>query len=72
MSQITVAVNGALGRMGQQVMSAVIADPSFSLTCASDIKADKEYVVLPGHDPKNTPAFQPDCSNRDVSSRRGG
>lgn len=52
MSQITVAVNGALGRMGQQVMSAVIADPSFSLTCAADIKADKEYIVLPGHTQK--------------------
>lgn len=52
MSQITVAVNGALGRMGQQVMNAVIADPSFRLTCAADIKADREYVVLPGYEKK--------------------
>ena len=49
MSQIKVAVNGALGRMGQQVMSAVIADPTLSLTCAADIKAEKDHIVVPGH-----------------------
>ena len=46
MSQIRVAVNGALGRMGQQVLSAVAAEPDLSLTCAADIKAEKEYVTV--------------------------
>jgi len=49
MSHIKVAVNGALGRMGQQVMSAVVADPDLTLTCAADIKAEREHVSVPGH-----------------------
>ena len=48
MSHIKVAVNGALGRMGQQVMSAVVADPDLTLTCAADIKAEREHVSVPG------------------------
>jgi len=49
MSHIKVAVNGALGRMGQQVMSAVVADPDLALTCAADIKAEREQISVPGH-----------------------
>ena len=52
MSHIKVAVNGALGRMGQQVMSAVVADPDLTLTCAADIKAEREHVAVPGHTKK--------------------
>jgi 4-hydroxy-tetrahydrodipicolinate reductase len=48
MSHIKVAVNGALGRMGQQVMSAVVADPDLILTCAADIKAEREHAIVPG------------------------
>ena len=49
MSHIKVAVNGALGRMGQQVISAVIADPGLQLIGASDVKADGDYIKVPGH-----------------------
>jgi 4-hydroxy-tetrahydrodipicolinate reductase len=52
MSHIKVAVNGALGRMGQQVMSAVVADPDLTLTCAADIKAEREHISVPGHTKK--------------------
>jgi 4-hydroxy-tetrahydrodipicolinate reductase len=52
MSHIKVAVNGALGRMGQQVMSAVVADPDLTLTCAADIKAEREHISVPGHSKK--------------------
>jgi 4-hydroxy-tetrahydrodipicolinate reductase len=54
MSHIKVAVNGALGRMGQQVMSAVAADHDLILTCAADIKAEREHVSVPGQ-PKKVP-----------------
>lgn len=49
MSQIKVAVNGALGRMGQQVLSAVAADPALVLTCAADIKAEQDKIAVPGY-----------------------
>jgi 4-hydroxy-tetrahydrodipicolinate reductase len=48
MSKIKVAVNGALGRMGQQVMLAVAGDPGLDLTGAADIKAEREHVSVPG------------------------
>ncbi|MDD5647546.1 MAG: 4-hydroxy-tetrahydrodipicolinate reductase [Dehalococcoidia bacterium] len=47
MSKIKVAVNGALGRMGQQVIDAVIADTALELTCAADSKADRDHLILP-------------------------
>jgi len=47
MSKIKVAVNGALGRMGQQVIDAVSADTALELTCAADIKADRDHLILP-------------------------
>jgi len=46
MSKIKVAVNGALGRMGQQVVSAVAADTELELTCAADIKADRDHLSV--------------------------
>jgi len=48
MSKIKVAVNGALGRMGQQVVSAVAADTELELTCAADIKADRDHLSVTG------------------------
>jgi 4-hydroxy-tetrahydrodipicolinate reductase len=48
MSKIKVAVNGALGRMGQQVVSAVAADTELELTCAADIKADRDHLSVAG------------------------
>jgi len=48
MSKIKVAVNGALGRMGQQVVGAVMADTDLELIGAADIKADREYLSLAG------------------------
>jgi len=47
MSKIKVAVNGALGRMGQQVIDAVSADTALELTCAADSKADRDHLILP-------------------------
>lgn len=47
MSQVKVVVNGALGRMGQQVVTAVSADPDLRLVGAADIKADHEYLSAP-------------------------
>jgi len=49
MSQIKVVVNGALGRMGQQVISAVAADPDLLLVGAADVKAaDRDFLTAPG------------------------
>jgi len=48
MSKIKVAVNGALGRMGQQVLSAVAADTELELTCAADIMADRDHLNVTG------------------------
>jgi 4-hydroxy-tetrahydrodipicolinate reductase len=47
MSHIKVVVNGAMGRMGQQVVSAIIADPDLQLVGAADIKADRDYLSAP-------------------------
>jgi 4-hydroxy-tetrahydrodipicolinate reductase len=47
MSQIKVVVNGALGRMGQQVISAVAADPDLHLVGGADLKADRDYLAAP-------------------------
>lgn len=48
MTKIKVAVNGALGRMGQQVVQAVVADPDLELTAAADVKAEREHISVPG------------------------
>jgi len=47
-NKITVAVHGALGKMGREVISAVSVDPGLSLTGAADIKAIRDYLELPG------------------------
>ena len=47
-SQITVAVNGALGRMGQTVMSAVDADDATQLVAGIDSAASGATVSAPG------------------------
>ena len=47
-SQITVAVNGALGRMGQTVMSAVNADDATQLVAGIDAAASSVTVSAPG------------------------
>lgn len=48
MSKIKVAVNGALGRMGQQVIGAVANDPDLVLVGAADIKVEREHLTVPG------------------------
>jgi 4-hydroxy-tetrahydrodipicolinate reductase len=45
---ITVAVNGALGRMGQTVMGAVIAEPGLTLVGASDAAASSSTIEVGG------------------------
>ena len=47
-SHITVVVNGALGRMGQTVMSAVDADPALQLVAGIDSAASGATVSAPG------------------------
>ena len=47
MSQIAVAVNGALGKMGKQVTDAVCQDPGLKLVGAVDIKAIDKKLTLP-------------------------
>ncbi len=43
---IRVAVHGALGRMGQQVLAAVCQDPDTELVGAADMKADAANLTL--------------------------
>lgn len=47
-SQITVAVNGALGRMGQTAMSAVDADDATQLVAGIDSAASTATIFAPG------------------------
>jgi len=47
MSRITVAINGALGKMGKQVTTAVCQDPKLKLVGAVDIKAVDRKLALP-------------------------
>jgi 4-hydroxy-tetrahydrodipicolinate reductase len=49
MSKIKVIVNGALGRMGQQVMAAVSADNGLELLGGADAKADRDHITVPGN-----------------------
>jgi 4-hydroxy-tetrahydrodipicolinate reductase len=45
MSKIKVVINGALGRMGQQVVNAVAADPDLDLVGGADMKAGSDFLV---------------------------
>ena len=47
MSQITVAVNGALGKMGKQVVAAICQDPMLKLVGAVDVMAVDKKLTLP-------------------------
>ncbi|MFA5629701.1 MAG: 4-hydroxy-tetrahydrodipicolinate reductase [Dehalococcoidales bacterium] len=49
MTPIRVAVNGALGRMGQEVVKAVCADRDTQLVGAIESNISDEYLVLPGN-----------------------
>ena len=48
MSQIRVVVNGVLGRMGQQVVSAVASDVGLELVGGADIRANDDHLAMPG------------------------
>jgi len=56
MKQLTVAIHGALGKMGRETMGAVSRDPSLSLTGAVDINATGEYIDLP-YDSQRVPLY---------------
>lgn len=45
---INVVVNGALGRMGREVLGAVASDPDLSAVGAADIRADSDSLTVPG------------------------
>ncbi len=49
--EITVAVNGALGKMGQTVMSAIEAEPGLALVGGADPAASNSTVSAPGTSP---------------------
>ena len=44
---IDVVVNGALGRMGKEVVSALCSDPELRAVGAADIRADTDTLPLP-------------------------
>jgi 4-hydroxy-tetrahydrodipicolinate reductase len=50
MAEIKVVINGALGRMGQQVAAAVAADPALELAGAADSKARGNQLIVPATD----------------------
>ena len=47
MKQIKVVVNGALGKVGREVVVGVSRDPAFSLVGAVDVLAVQDYIDLP-------------------------
>ena len=47
MEPISVVVNGALGRMGREVMAAVCRDPELEMVGGVDIQAAQEHLDLP-------------------------
>jgi 4-hydroxy-tetrahydrodipicolinate reductase len=55
---IKVAVNGAAGKMGQEVVSALCQEPDMQIVGAVDIKAAQDYLTLP--DGSGTVPFSPD------------
>ena len=44
METISVAVHGALGKVGREVLAAVSADAALKLVGAVDIKADSDFI----------------------------
>jgi len=46
-NQITVAVLGALGKVGREIITGVSQDPSLSLIGAIDIQANEDHLSLP-------------------------
>ncbi|MFC1979538.1 4-hydroxy-tetrahydrodipicolinate reductase [Chloroflexota bacterium] len=47
MQPITVVVNGALGKMGQEVIKAICHEPDTQVVGAVDLKVSEEYLSLP-------------------------
>jgi 4-hydroxy-tetrahydrodipicolinate reductase len=47
MKKIKVVVNGAAGRMGQEVISTLCQEPELQIVGAVDIKASGDYLTLP-------------------------
>ena len=56
MAEIRVIVNGALGRMGQQVIGTVVSDPGLALAGACDVKATGDRLTPPGKS-KSVPLY---------------
>lgn len=52
MKQITVAVHGALGKVGREIVAGVSHDPDLSLIGAVDVQATGAYLDLPDSAPK--------------------
>ena len=56
MGEMTVAVNGALGRMGRTVLGAVEAEPGLVPVGGADVRAASDTISLPG-DSSDIPLF---------------
>jgi 4-hydroxy-tetrahydrodipicolinate reductase len=48
MERVKVLVHGVLGKMGQEVLSAVSRDPELEAVAGVDLKANKKEILLPG------------------------
>ncbi len=59
MKAIKVAVQGALGKMGQEVVRAVCSEPGLQLVGAIDIKAGQDRLAIPGGDVPLSASFGP-------------
>jgi 4-hydroxy-tetrahydrodipicolinate reductase len=57
MKRVRVAVHGAAGRMGQEIINAVCQEPDLQIVGAVDIKATQKYLSLP--DGSGTVPFSP-------------
>jgi 4-hydroxy-tetrahydrodipicolinate reductase len=57
MKRVRVAVHGATGRMGQEIINAVCQEPELQIVGAVDIKATQDYLTLP--DGSGTVPFSP-------------
>lgn len=47
MERVKVLVHGVLGKMGQEVLSAVCSDPKLEVVAGVDVKASKKEILLP-------------------------
>ena len=60
MTNLNVIVNGVLGKMGQEVLSAVQSDESLTPVGGTDIFASSSEITIPNSSLKNSGFNRPD------------